>query len=61
MSESKDGGVKRPTISLPASMDEEIEDRLDYGDSKSAFIREAVREKLERDRDESNATEQPER
>jgi len=51
MSGSNNGDIKRPSISLPASMNAEIEDRLDYGDSKSGFIREAIREKLDRDAD----------
>lgn len=49
MSGSNSDEIKRPSVSLPAPMNEEIESQLDYGDSKSEFIREAVREKLDRD------------
>lgn len=38
--------IVRPTVSLPKDLDEEIEERLDYGDSKSAWIRETIEMRL---------------
>lgn len=51
MSGSNKSGFKRPTVSIPRSMDEEIEEQLEYGDSKSGYIREAIRERLDREND----------
>lgn len=33
----------KPTISMPDELEEKIEGRLTYGDSKSGWIREAVK------------------
>jgi metal-responsive CopG/Arc/MetJ family transcriptional regulator len=38
---------KDVTVSLPAEWVEEIDNNLDYGDSRSGWIREAVRQRLE--------------
>jgi Arc/MetJ-type ribon-helix-helix transcriptional regulator len=43
---SKDEGV-RPSVSLSPQLNGEIEGRLDYGDSKSSFIRDAIQFKLD--------------
>jgi len=45
MSESK----QDVHVFLSASLNDTIEDQLDYGDSKSAWIREAIRQRLETD------------
>jgi len=37
------------TVSLPADWVDEIDDQLEYGDSRSAWIREAVRLRLAED------------
>ena len=37
------------TVSLPEDVKEEIESRLEYGDSRSEWIRDAYRRKLERE------------
>ena len=39
---------KTPTITMPEEMVSEIDDRLEYGDSRAAWIREAVRQRLKR-------------
>ena len=39
------------TIFLPPDVDDDIMDRLSYGDSKSGWIRDAVEERLERECD----------
>lgn len=45
---------KDVTVSLPAEWVEEIDnEHLGYGDSRSAWIREAVRQRLEREGDSS--------
>jgi len=49
--------TKNVTVTLPRSMVDDIEDRLDYGDSMSGWIREATRDRLERDGDESASEE----
>jgi metal-responsive CopG/Arc/MetJ family transcriptional regulator len=49
---------KDVTVSLPKAWVDEIDANLTYGDSRSAWIREAVRQRLEREGivDEGNAT-----
>lgn len=37
------------TFTYPAWMDDLVEGELEYGDSKSEWVREAVRERLERE------------
>ena len=49
MTEKKD-----VTVPMPEDMVEAIEGELEYGDSRAQWIREAVRERLERDSDEGN-------
>ncbi len=41
------------TVPMPQSMVDEIAQELDYGDSRAEWIRQAVREKLERERAEA--------
>jgi len=41
----------QPSVGMPESMIEEIEERLGYGDSKAEWIREACRQRLQRERD----------
>lgn len=36
-----------PTVSMPKGLNDAIEERLDYGDTKSGWIREAIRQRLE--------------
>jgi Arc/MetJ-type ribon-helix-helix transcriptional regulator len=50
--------TKNVTVTLPRSMIDDIEGRLDYGDSMSGWIREATRARLARDGGDS-AEEQP--
>jgi metal-responsive CopG/Arc/MetJ family transcriptional regulator len=45
---------KDVTVSLPAEWVEDLDESLDYGDSRSAWIREAVRQRLEREPPEGN-------
>ena len=45
MSESK----QDVHVFLSPSLNDTIEEQLDYGDSKSAWIREAIRQRLEAD------------
>jgi len=45
MSESK----QDVHVFLSSSLNDTIEEQLDYGDSKSAWIREAIRQRLETD------------
>ena len=40
---------KDVTVSLPAAWVDDIDESLDYGDSRSAWIREAVRQRLDRE------------
>lgn len=45
-------GVKQRkdvTVPMPESLNSAIEDELDYGDSKSQWIREAILQRLERE------------
>jgi Arc/MetJ-type ribon-helix-helix transcriptional regulator len=44
--------TERITFSMPDDMAEDINARLSYGDNRSEWIRDAIREKLERDGDE---------
>ena len=37
-------------VRVPAALDEHIEGRLEYGDSKAAWVREAIRQRLRRER-----------
>ena len=45
------------TIRLPEDLNEEIEGRLDYGDNKSEWFRQAAREKLDRDAETGDGSE----
>ena len=38
-----------PTVSFPGDLLEQIDGQLDYGDSRAAWIRQACRERLERE------------
>lgn len=40
---------ERITISVPEDTLERLNDRMEYGDSRSAWITEAIEEKLERE------------
>lgn len=40
---------KTPTITMPDEMVSDIDEQLEYGDSRAAWIREAVRQRLERE------------
>ena len=44
-------GKKDVHVFLPEEMDDEVEDQLEYGDSKSAWIREAIRQRLDSERE----------
>lgn len=35
------------TVTMPEDLVDEIEDQLDYGDSRSEWIRQAIKERLE--------------
>ena len=39
----------RLTLDVSGELEKRIEDQLGYGDSKAAFVREAIRQKLERE------------
>lgn len=41
----------RPTIRVPEWMDSQIEAKLGYDDSKAEWIREACRQRVQRERD----------
>jgi len=43
------GNTKDVTVTMPEELVDEIEDQLEYGDSRSGWIREAVEERLERE------------
>lgn len=45
---------KDVTVPMPGDLVEEIDDQLGYGDSRAAWIREAVRQRLEREAVEGN-------
>lgn len=50
---------KDVTVPMPGELVDEIDDELGYGDSRAAWIREACRQRLERDQESSpkgNAT-----
>jgi Arc/MetJ-type ribon-helix-helix transcriptional regulator len=40
---------KDVTVPMPKELKDEIEDRLGYNDSKAEWIREAIRQRLERE------------
>ncbi len=42
---------KDVSVAMPKKMDEQIVKRLSYGDSKSEWIREAIRQRIERESD----------
>lgn len=44
------------TVPMPADLDRQIIEQLDYGDSKAAWIREAIRMRLRQERGDSDAT-----
>lgn len=50
--------MERAKVSLPADVDAEIEDRLDYGDSKSGWIRQACEMRLDGEFDDGDTTEE---
>lgn len=55
-------GRNTPTVPMSDDLLETIDERLEYGDSRAAWIREACRMRLEREDDGSadcDATEQP--
>jgi len=54
MSGAENDDVKRLTVDISRELDSELEAHLDYGDTKMAFIREAIRERIERDRTDAN-------
>lgn len=43
---------ERITISLPEELAERLNDKLDYGDNRSAWIAQAIEERLDREADE---------
>lgn len=47
-----------PTVPMDDDLLDAIDSQLDYGDSRAAWIREAVRQRLERETDESEVTPQ---
>ena len=54
---SKPGCMKEETVFLPQEAVAAIESELDYGDAKSAWIREAVEQRLARQRDDAQNSE----
>lgn len=50
---------KDVTVPMPQSMVEEIAKELDYGDSRAEWIRDAIQEKLEREREGTDAEGNP--
>ena len=46
---------KDVTVPMPGEMVEQIDAQLGYGDSRAAWVREAVRQRLEREADEGNS------
>lgn len=46
--------AERITISIPEDVLAELNDQMEYGDSRSAWITEAIQEKLEREATEGN-------
>lgn len=45
---------KDVTVPMPGEMVEEIDEQLQYGDSRAGWIREAVCQRLEQEADEGN-------
>lgn len=46
---------KDVTVPMPAELVEEIDQQLEYGDSRAGWIREAIKQRLKRDqRDQGN-------
>lgn len=43
---------KDVTVPMPESLADEIESQLGYGDSRAGWIREAIRQRLEREQEE---------
>ena len=41
--------MKQTSVAMPDSLDEAIESELGYGDAKAEWIREACRQRLERE------------
>jgi len=41
----------RLSTTIPEDLDERLEEILDYGDSKAAWVREAIRQRLRRECD----------
>lgn len=48
---SESDKMDQTSVAMPESLHAAIEDRLGYGDHKAEWIREACRQRLERDRD----------
>lgn len=46
--------VERITVSLPPELAEQINEQLDYGDSRSEWIREAIKLRLETEQQAGN-------
>jgi len=47
MSSEQTNRIVRPSVSLPETVDDAIEEQLAYGDSKSQWIREACEMRLD--------------
>ena len=47
------------TVTMPECMVEKVDERLEYGDSRSGWVREAVRQRLDRDEEIDAATDAP--
>lgn len=47
--------MKQTSVAMPESMHQSIEDRLDFGDYKAEWIREACRQRLQRESDSDDA------
>ncbi len=47
--------AERISVSLPEDLVEELNDELEYGDSRSAWIADAIRMKLDAEADEGNS------
>lgn len=46
--------MTRITISVPDELADEVDSRLEYGDSRSEWIETAIRERLQRESDAEN-------
>jgi len=44
------------TVPLPGELNDAIEGELEYGDAKAEWIREAIRQRLQRDAESGNET-----